>query len=123
MNINTAGMSTHEVFGYETEKEMMDMLMDEEYMEANRKEVALIAMMVKLQEFGIVPTLLLMVVLNTVTGLSMKSPSELMDYFNKALSEDDTIVMSAKTTKIGGGEFDHLIKEAKARFDEMKDTK
>ena len=123
MNINTKGMSTHEVFGYETEKEMMDMLMDEEYTEVNRKEVSLIVMMMKLQELGIEPTILVITVLNAVTGLTIKGPSELMEYFSKALSEEEIIIMSGKITKIGGEDFNYIIKEAKVLFDAMKAMK
>lgn len=120
MNINTKGMSTHETFGYKTEDEMMEKLMDEDYLEANKKEVAMIVLIMKLQELGIASTLLVITVLNTVTGLSIKGAGELVDYFDKSLNEGEMIVMSGKITKIGGEEFDRRIEEASARFDAME---
>ena len=120
MNINTKGMSAYETFGYKTEDEMMEKLMDEDYLEANKKEVAMIVLIMKLQELGIASTLLVITVLNTVTGLSIKGAGELVDYFDKSLNEGEMIVMSGKITKIGGEEFDRRIEEASARFDAME---
>ena len=95
-------------------------LADSEYKEANKKEVSLIAMLMLLQEMGVAPTLLLIIVVNILTGLSIHGPAQLMEYFEKSLSEGEVITMAGKCTVLTGDEFKDFEKEARELFDAMK---
>ncbi len=100
MKIITSAESIHEIFGYKTKNEMLKVLMDVEYLKANKTEAALIAILMKMEDMGVAPTTLLLLVLCSLTGLSINGPAELIEYFSKTMSESELVTLSAEITSI-----------------------
>ncbi len=122
MEINTEAQSVCATFGYETEEAMIEKLMDLEYAVANKREIALATAMLKLQDLGTEPTMLLMIILGTLTGLKIRGPGELIDYFNKSLKEEELVLMCSRITMVGDDNYKAREKEISDLINAMRES-
>ena len=119
LKIYTEAKTLHEMFGYESEKK----LLEESVKDENLRLGALtgLAMLLMTKDIGITGTLI--VFLRILTGVEIRTVGNLFDYWNKKRNDEEMVELSARVIQVNEDNdgFD-MLQEILKEIDNMKTT-